>query len=88
MALLILISLIVLVIVGGIALLSPHQDTDRGAAVTGEAQITPLAEGGQRDADTEWPVRTPGYHLDWVDAASDGKMFNLTGNDDEPGFYI
>ena len=88
MALLILIFLIVLIVVGGIALLSPHRDAERCAAATSEAQTTPLGEGGQREADVEWPVRTPGYHLDWVDAASDGKMFNLTGNDDEPGFYI
>ena len=88
MALLILTSLIVLVVVGGITLLSPHQDTDRGAAATSEAQITPSAEGDKSEAETGWPVRTPGYYLDWVDAASDGKMFNLTGNDDEPGFYI
>ena len=88
MTLLILTFVIVLVIVGGIALLSPDQDTDRGTAFTGDSQNAPLAEGGQGEADTEWPVRMPSYHVDWVDAAASGKMFNLTGKDDEPGFYI
>ena len=88
MAPLILTFVIVLVIVGGIAMLSPDPDADRGTVVTHDVQSAPLAEGGQGEADTEWPARMPGYHLDWVDAAASGKMFNLTGNDDEPGFYI
>lgn len=91
MALLILTLAIVLVIVGAIALLPPDQATGSGASGTNAAQRAPLAEGAEGDEgdeDTEPSMRIPGYYLDWVDAASDGKMFNLTGDDDEPGFYI
>ncbi|WP_454259804.1 hypothetical protein [Pseudoxanthomonas mexicana] len=82
MAVLILTFVIVLAVVGAISLLSPDREAD-GAL----SNNTPPANPPRGDEDTE-PVPTPSFHLDGDEALASGKMFNLTGNDDEPGFYI
>ena len=86
MATLILTFVIVWAVVGVIAVLSPDRDAD--GAPSNSTPRTNLPAGSARgDEDTE-PVPTPSFHLDGDEALASGKMFNLTGNDDEPGFYI
>ncbi len=86
MVVLILTFVIVLAVVGAISVLSPDRDADGDAAMPGNTPPTNFPDGV--DEDEGVMRRHPSFHLDWVDAAASGKMFNLTGNDDEPGFYI
>lgn len=86
MAVLILALVIVLAVVGAIAVLSPDRDAD-GALSNSTPPAHRPAGSARGDEDTE-PVPTPSFHLDGDEALASGKMFNLTGNDDEPGFYI
>lgn len=87
MATLILTVVIVLAVVCAIAVLSPERDTD--AALLNSTPPTRIPEGiVDEEEDALDLPRHPSFHLDWVDAAASGKMFNLTGNDDEPGFYF
>ena len=84
MVVLILTFVIVLAVVGAISVLTPDRDADD--ALSNSTPPTNLPDG--IDEDEEVLSRHPSFHLDWVDAAASGKMFNLTGDDDEPGFYI
>lgn len=86
MAVLILTFVIVLAVVGTIAILSPDRDADDALSSSTPPPHRPAGSAGG-DEDTE-PFPTPSFHLDGDEALASGKMFNLTGNDDEPGFYI